>query len=84
MVKLAKKVGAVTRRESVVFLFFLVDGLIGFFHYRLFMNGSVGPVYIEPSTVLDICSFVFFIFMCVVPVKALRKTIVKNEDQLLK
>ena len=84
LVKLAKVVGESTRRESIVFLFFLLNGLIGLFHYRLFMKGAVGPVSIEADPLLDISSFLFFIFICVVPVIVLRKSIVKNENKLLK
>jgi len=83
-VKLAKKIGASTRRESIVFLYLLAIALLGAFHYRVFIKGAVGPLSFESGFLLDISSLSLLIYTVVVPIGVLRKAIVKNEDRLLK
>lgn len=83
-VKLARKIGSTTRRESIIYLFFVLEMPVAVSHYRVFMNGELGALVFEAGLLLDISSFLFFTFMCVVPVTVLRKAIVKNEDRLLK
>jgi hypothetical protein len=73
LVRGAKKIGSSTNKEWIVFLYILMTALCGLFHYRLFLNGEVGPIFIDNGPLLDISSFLFFIFVCVVPVSALRK-----------
>jgi hypothetical protein len=78
LVKSAQKVGSSTKKESLVFL--LIIALCGVFHYRMFLYGEVGPIILNNGMLLDVSSFLFFIFICVVPVNTLRKEAENTRD----
>ena len=78
LVLLAKQIGRIVQGELIIVVFFSLDILVGLFHYKLLTEGQVGPVLIEPSSLLAVSSLLFLVYLYTVPVWVLRKSIVKH------
>ena len=58
-------------RFATVFLFLFINVVIGVVHYRVFVNGSVFGYNLTPNLLVDVLSFLFFLFTVIAPARRL-------------